>query len=187
MFLVQAKHDPSVSRKLLQGWQAKLVNDLNVDSLKVEYASLHGRLLEKCLSTTLLRFKGTLKADFGFQTSTETELLDQRMKWETPAFNPYATDTVALERYLNQLFSQSPITAKAYHRLQASTAAFEQKLAGGKHSDEATVKVGDQSFAVSSPYRGKARCVEGVEGVSRKQGSPVGDRRCSQHEDDAHR
>ncbi|KAL2068036.1 hypothetical protein VTL71DRAFT_16134 [Oculimacula yallundae] len=115
-FLVQADYDPSVSRRLLQGWQETLVNELNVHSLKFEYASLCGRLVEECLSTPSSGAKVTseLLIDFGFETLAETEMLDQRMKWETMAFNAFPTDTAALGGYLNRIFSQSPIISKAH-------------------------------------------------------------------------
>src|SRR5271169_4829342 len=49
-FLAQARSDPSVSETLLKEWEAKLKGQLNVQSLRFEYASLYGRLVKEWLS-----------------------------------------------------------------------------------------------------------------------------------------
>ncbi|KAK0099708.1 hypothetical protein ONS95_013399 [Cadophora gregata] len=112
-FLKQAQYDLSVSRKLLQQRQDKLVNELNVHSLKFDYACLCGRLVEECLSASSQSLKAPSKSDFGFETLAETDLLDQRIKWEALAFAPFPTDTIALQTYLNRLFNQFPVITKA--------------------------------------------------------------------------
>ncbi|PVH81604.1 hypothetical protein DL98DRAFT_587222 [Cadophora sp. DSE1049] len=127
-YLSQARYDLSVSRKLLQHWQNKLLNELDVHSLKFEYACLCGRLVEECLSVSSPDLRGSSKLDFGFETLAETDMLDQRMKWEALAFAPFPTDTFALQAYLNRLFTLFPVITKAHLKLRQSTAEFERKM-----------------------------------------------------------
>jgi len=140
-YLSQARYDLSVSRKLLQHWQGKLENELNVHSLKFEYACLCGHLVEECLSVSPPSLKAPFKSDFGFETLAETDMLDQRMKWEALAFASFPTDTAALQAYLTRLFMLSPVIAKAHLTLRQSIAAFEQKMNGrnGGHFNDVSM------------------------------------------------
>lgn len=92
--------------------------------------------MEECLSASSNGLKSASKAEFGFETLAETEILDQRMKWEALAFNAFPTDTPTLKAYLYRLFKLSRVISKAHLRVQKLTAAFEEKLAGGKHFDD---------------------------------------------------
>ena len=140
-YLSQARYDPSVSRKLLQHWQNRLENELNVHSLKFEYACLCGHLVEECLSVSSPSLEAPFKSDFGFETLAETDILDERMKWETLAFASFPTDTAALQAYLNRLFTLSPVIAKAHLTLRQSTAAFERKMnsRNGSHFNDSSM------------------------------------------------
>ncbi|KAG4442603.1 hypothetical protein IFR05_001933 [Cadophora sp. M221] len=117
-FLKQAEYDPSISRKQLEDWQAKILNMMDTHSLKFEYASLCGRLVEECLSTTASCPKPGTKTDFGFETLAETEMLDQRMKWEALVFSPFNTDAIALQTHLDRLFKSSTAASDAYTKLR---------------------------------------------------------------------
>jgi len=50
-FLTQAQYDPSVSPKLLEDWETSLRQQLNVQSLKYQYATLYGQLVTEWLTT----------------------------------------------------------------------------------------------------------------------------------------
>ena len=49
-FLEQARYDPSISFKLLQDWERTLTEQLNIQGLKYQYATLYGELVTEWLS-----------------------------------------------------------------------------------------------------------------------------------------
>ncbi|KAL5319863.1 hypothetical protein ACEPPN_012921 [Leptodophora sp. 'Broadleaf-Isolate-01'] len=138
-FLKQAEYDPSISRKQLEDWQAKILNVMDIHSLKFEYASLCGRLVQECLSGTAARPKIGPKTDFGFETLAETEMLDQRMKWEALVSSPFNTDVIALQAHLDRLFKSSTATCDAYTRLRQTTAEFEKEMMGAQHFNKTSL------------------------------------------------
>ena len=97
--------------------------------------------MEECLSVSPPSLKAPFKSDFGFETLAETDMLDQRMKWEALAFASFPTDTAALQAYLTRLFMLSPVIAKAHLTLRQSIAAFEQKMNGrnGGHFNDVSM------------------------------------------------
>ena len=50
-FLEQARYDPSISSKLLQDWEHTLIEQLDVQALKYQYATLYGELVTQWLSS----------------------------------------------------------------------------------------------------------------------------------------
>jgi hypothetical protein len=57
-FLDQADYDPSISSDLVEGWADSLVNELDKQSLKYEYATLFGRLVTEWIKTSGAGEKG---------------------------------------------------------------------------------------------------------------------------------
>lgn len=138
-FLNQAEYDPSVSIKLLEDWKAKLINELNIHSRKFEYASLYSEMVKECLASSTTRSKLPLLIDFEFETVTDADMLSERMKWESLAFDPFLTDTDALGSYLGKLFSATPAITGAFAKLKEATAAFEKTMVGSNHFNETSL------------------------------------------------
>jgi hypothetical protein len=115
-FVQQAKHDPSVSNGLLKDWQEKLEHELDVSSVKYEYAALFGKLVIEWIkhpnpAATALA-SGSTQGDFDSASETsETfdhvgrkEMHEQRKEWEEYAFTERKVDQDRIEEYLSELF-----------------------------------------------------------------------------------
>lgn len=141
-FLEQSNRDPSVTNKILKQTQTKLEGELDVHSLKYEYASLYGHLVEEWLATSNESSADT-SSDEGrdFQQIGREEMHEQRKTWEKYVFTPSDTDTEAIERALKKLFSSTKTIAAAYADVCEKTAIFETVLRGNeKHFDEESLK-----------------------------------------------
>ncbi|KAK6595862.1 hypothetical protein H4I96_10181 [Botrytis cinerea] len=136
LFLQQAQHDPSVSEGLLKDWQEKLEKELDVHSLKYEYASLYGRLVNEWLSAS----EEKTASDGDFESIGREEMHEQRQKWEDYVFNPLETDTAAIESYLTKLFTSTSDIKNAWENLRLQTAIFEKEMEDQVHFDEDSLK-----------------------------------------------
>lgn len=132
-FLVQAHYDPSVSTKLLQDWERSLLQELNVQSLKYQYATLYGELVTEWLSCE----KSATPADDPMEEDfedihLETEARDEgRAQWERVVFEPFDTDQDAITQYLRALFGSNGTNRqaiKALYALRKSVQEFEYSL-----------------------------------------------------------
>lgn len=112
----QPRCDPSVSSKLLKDWQIKLEKELDVHSLKYEYASLYGRLVNEWLSASEDGSDTSSSDGAGFETIGRKEMHDQRAKWEEYVFKACETDRPAIDEYLVKLFYSNKETETAYER-----------------------------------------------------------------------
>lgn len=108
-FLAQARHDPSVSAKLLGDWEKELLRHLDTQSLKFEYATLYGRLVTEWLS-----------GDQNAKTESEQDEEDDDKKMvdvdpsvklapelETKVFQSADVDLPRLRKHLSHLFDTS--------------------------------------------------------------------------------
>jgi hypothetical protein len=137
-FLEQARTDPSVSDKLQKDWQTKLEQELDIHSLKYEYASLYGRLVNEWISVS--DDTGDAFNDgLAFEKVERKEMYDQRVKWEEYVFNARATDPVAIQAYLLKLFSATKPIQSAYSRLCLATKRFESEMANTVHFDDVSL------------------------------------------------
>lgn len=59
-FLTQAQYDPSISAKTLQGWEKSLKKQLDVQSLKYQFATLYGELVTEVSLIFLLQTRNLL-------------------------------------------------------------------------------------------------------------------------------
>ncbi|KAK0103301.1 hypothetical protein ONS95_005331 [Cadophora gregata] len=139
-FLEQAKFDPSVSTTIQQEWQAKLEKQLDIHSLKYEYAALYGKLVNEWLSANVDK---TAESDAdmgsGFESIGRKEMHDQRQKWEDMVFTARETDTSAIDSYLTKLFSSTKDITSAYYTLRLETESFEKKMASDVHFDQGSL------------------------------------------------
>ena len=101
-FLYQSRHDPSVSRALLEEWQSDLLAELNIHSRKYEYASLFGRLVTEWIERrkdrgTSSRPRGPsqgsedLPTSASFEQAGREEMHQQRREWEVSHVGPFAS------------------------------------------------------------------------------------------------
>ena len=91
-FLEQAQNDPSVSEKLQRDWQMKLERELDVNSLKYEYASLYGQLVNEWLSASDSAVDDSSEISSDFEDVGRKEMHEQRVKWEEHVFKPRVTE-----------------------------------------------------------------------------------------------
>lgn len=137
-YLEQSRCDPSVSDELLADWQSKLEKELDVHSLRYEYASLYGRLVTECLSVSDDAVMETLESPIGgsgFESIGRKEMHEQREKWEEYVFKPLATDTEVINRYMTSLGDKTKESQSAFAEFKKATTAFESDMAKTGHFD----------------------------------------------------
>ena len=140
LFLEQARYDPTISSTLLLDWEASLLKRLNVQSLKYQYATLYGELVNDWIVTERVT-KGTsspMEID-GFEVIDKAEKQESRKEWEKAVFEPLETDRAAIASYLRLLFKKSS-SAKALTALRKSVANFEAELSAPVQFDEHVLK-----------------------------------------------
>lgn len=137
-FLQQAERDPSVSTKLQQDWQMKLQKELNVHSLKYEYASLYGRLVNEWLSVSNAGNASDKPSEF--EEVGRKEMHEQRATWEGYVFKAKETDTAAIKTYLEKLFNSNSAIQIAYTILAYKTKKFEEEMAKTVHFDDVSLE-----------------------------------------------
>ncbi|ROT43755.1 hypothetical protein SODALDRAFT_327970 [Sodiomyces alkalinus F11] len=109
-FLAQARHDPSVSAKMLSRWENSLVGHLDTQSLKYQYASLYGQLVTEWLSGDRSGSAPAKSSDVDVEMGEDFEdvgtaaKLEARMQWEKMVFEPANVDEGLLKSYLERLF-----------------------------------------------------------------------------------
>ena len=64
-FVDQADHDPSISQALLQQWRQSLEHELDMHSLKYEYATLFGKLVTEWIAAEGTKSSGPSSGDRG--------------------------------------------------------------------------------------------------------------------------
>lgn len=136
-FLEQARSDPSVSQKLQKDWEAKLRSELDVQSLRFEYASLYGRLVKEWLASPGI--DKSSESD-SFEEVGRKEMHEQRATWEAYVFQPLETDSKAIKLYLDGLFYSSKQRRKALELLRCNIKYFEDELSRPNGFDEHSLK-----------------------------------------------
>lgn len=137
-FIKQAQHDPSVSVRLQKEWEVDLRRRLDVNSLRFEYAEMYGNLVTEWLENPLIEENDTEGASY--QAVGRAEMHEQRSTWESYVFKPLETDTVAINSYLDQLFTSSKYMEEPLKVLRKSTRTFEKSLSSGSQFDEESLK-----------------------------------------------
>ncbi len=134
-FLAQASHDPSISPKMTQKWEESLRRHLDSQSLKFEYASLYGQLVNEWLSSAAKEGAsedGDTDMKEDFETIGNAKKLAARMAWEKAVFEPAHVDLQKLMGYLDNLFGvgnpeKGPLF-RALVRLREEVKEFEREL-----------------------------------------------------------
>jgi hypothetical protein len=138
-FLEQARCDPSVSINLQKDWQAKIEKELDVHSLRYEYASLYGKLVKEWLSTADDN-SDSKSSDGSYEEVGRKEMHDQREMWEDYVFKARETDANAIQKHLENLFKSNKEIEAAYYRLLSATEDFEKEMAKEVHFDDSSLK-----------------------------------------------
>lgn len=144
-FLQQAQHDPSISSKLLHDWELSLMQRLNVQTLKYQYATLYGELVTEWLSveqaTPALPDNVSEESEV-FEQASRKEKLEQRMQWENDVFQPFEIDQDVVRRYLQSLYGKeaNEQAFKALEALRASVEEFEASLAAPSQFNNIALK-----------------------------------------------
>lgn len=139
-FLAQARHDPSVSARLLGDWEKNLLRHLDEQSLKFEYATLYGKLVTEWLSADQNAEAETEQGD-KHDDDTKMEDVEPSAKlapeMEAKVFEPADVDLRLLRQYLDDLFNESHNTddaenvrekRRALQGLRKEVEAFEATL-----------------------------------------------------------
>jgi hypothetical protein len=125
-FNLQAKFDPSVSQDQLNKWIKGLRDELDVRSLRYEYATLYGSLVNEWLSDSGSPKAGS-EASHREQVGRK-EMHEQRSTWEKYVFSPLQTDEHAITVYLDSVFHSSSEGVQAHHAIKEATEGFMNKL-----------------------------------------------------------
>ncbi|KAI9644552.1 hypothetical protein NHQ30_006573 [Ciborinia camelliae] len=125
-FLAQAEYDPSISTQTLEKWGQSLMQHLNVQSSKYQYATLYGELVTEWLSTEEKQKAAdtagdTSETDHEFQKIKKESVArtEGRSKWENLVFEPFETDQTAIRTYLTSLFGNNGNDGQAMKALNA--------------------------------------------------------------------
>lgn len=113
-FIHQAEHDPSVSATLLSDWQSKLEHQLDLTSVKYEYAALFGKLVIEWIkhpnpaasapTTNAASSDSDREMSESFDTIGRKEMHEQRKEWESYAFTERKVDQEKIVKYLDEIF-----------------------------------------------------------------------------------
>jgi len=145
-FLDQARYDPSISPKLLQDWEQSLTKELDIQSLKYQYATLYGQLVTEWLSTEKAA-KPSDEKDVeqmeDFEKVDWKEKDEARASWEEVVFQPYEVDPMAVGSYLNELFGKNGTEKKvlgALDKLREEVEAFEITLTSPRQFNNSVLR-----------------------------------------------
>jgi len=133
-FSAQARYDPSVSAEMLQTWEASLIEHLDMQSLKFQYASLYGQLVSEWLSKDQRPVPGrTPQAGSSADEAAANETkLEMRKIWENTVFSDSGVEAAQVSAYLKDLFSaDDPVKEKvsdALRVLRSSVTSFEVSM-----------------------------------------------------------
>ncbi|KAM3074112.1 hypothetical protein ACMFMG_003066 [Clarireedia jacksonii] len=145
-FLAQAEYDPSISLKSLESWEHSLMQHMNIQSSKYQYATLYGELVTEWLSKERESDADNVsETSEGFQQiKEESEARKQgRAQWEKLVFEPSDTDQVAITAYLRSLFGndgENTQAIKALVDLRKSVEDFELSLSSPGQFNETVLK-----------------------------------------------
>jgi hypothetical protein len=132
-FLEQTKFDTSVSEKLIQRWEEKLLQYLSVQASKFQYADLYGKLVTEWLSSEKaapVQPDADVEMTESFEELPGAKKLSARTEWEKSVFEPAVVDVDALKAYLEELFiTDKKEATAAIKRLREKVEDFESHLA----------------------------------------------------------
>ncbi|CRG89676.1 hypothetical protein PISL3812_06715 [Talaromyces islandicus] len=127
-FLLQTRHDASVSDEVVQEWIASLEDNLRYHTVKYEHAKFYSDLVSEWLAD-LEEHPGEESLDkSSFEQVGRQEMHDQRATWESLVFSPAEVDSQAVETYLDKLFNRTKLSQQALKELRERIRDFGSHL-----------------------------------------------------------
>lgn len=134
-FLLQSRHDPSISQAALQDRITQLEKELRYLEIKHEHGAFYSKLVTEWLSEldgsinpTVDEPKST-DSDSDFENVGRAEMHEQRATWESLVFTAATNvNEDAIRSYLNDLFTQTKLSQQALKDLRASIQSFGTEL-----------------------------------------------------------
>lgn len=146
-FLGQARSDPSVSPKMVGAWERSLLDQLDVQSLRFQYASLYGNLITEWLSgddQESVKDEENGGARDTFEVVDAATKLESRMEWESAVFEPAEVDTTSLEQYLDGIFGgtgeENKAISDALLSVQDAVYQFESQISKPNQFNPSTLR-----------------------------------------------
>lgn len=131
-FFAQARYDPSVSRELVDSWGNALLQRLDMQSLKFQYASLYGKLVTEWLSLDHGMSRKRALPDNTSESAAKKAKIESRQAWQDLVFTSPDVNGEAMTQYLRALFgvgtADNARVLDALKALRNSVAAFEVDL-----------------------------------------------------------
>lgn len=138
-FQKQAQHDPTISHALFQEWESTLMQKLDTRSLKLQYASLYGELVNDWLSRDSGTQDGNAMDVDSFEIVDKAEQQVSRKQWEKAVFTPLETNATMIKSYLDALFGKAN-SVKALVALRKTVEKFEAALSAPNQFTQDTLK-----------------------------------------------
>jgi hypothetical protein len=141
-FLEQALFDPSVSRKVLEGWEKTLLQYLSVQASNFQYADLYGKLVTEWLSSEKTQpTDDDVEMMDSFEKIPGAKKLASRATWEKNVFEPASVDIQALKVYLEQLFiTDKKAATSAITDLRKQVENFENSISAAQQFNIPTLR-----------------------------------------------
>ncbi|PVI02013.1 hypothetical protein DM02DRAFT_613202 [Periconia macrospinosa] len=138
-FLEQVRYDPSVSPKVLEGWEASVRQHLAIPSAKYQYADLYGKLVTEWLSSerTALSSDGDVTMADSFEEVPGVKKMESRAHWEKRVFTPGDVDVGGLKAYLSEIFLPNGEEESKAQRTNKSFIDLKQHVQNCERSFEA--------------------------------------------------
>lgn len=138
-FLLQSRHDPSISQVALQDRIHQLERELRYLEIKHEHGEFYSQLVTEWLSEldggsastagVTSETKPT-ESDPSFESVGRAEMHEQRATWESLVFTPAThVNEDAIQSYLDDLFTQTKLSRQALKDLRTSIQSFGTNLA----------------------------------------------------------
>ncbi|KAH7110888.1 hypothetical protein B0J11DRAFT_599189 [Dendryphion nanum] len=128
-FLEQARHDPSISPKVVEDWEKSILQYFAVHSSKLQYADLYGKLVTEWLSVDQMAPQDDdVEMNESFEELPGVKKLEARVEWEKSVFEAADVDKNAVTAYLQRLFNATKTARNALNALRAQVAAFENQI-----------------------------------------------------------
>ncbi|CAG8908035.1 unnamed protein product [Penicillium egyptiacum] len=134
-FLLQSRHDPSVSQAALQDRITQLEKELRYLEIKHEHGAFYSKLVTEWLSELDGSITSTADetkcndSDPSFENVGRAEMHEQRATWESLVFTAAThVNEDTIRSYLNDLFTQTKLSQQALKDLRASIQSFGTEL-----------------------------------------------------------
>lgn len=134
-FLLQSRHDPSISQAALQDRIDQLEKELRYLEIKHEHGAFYSNLVKEWLSeldgsiTSTANESKSTESDPNFENVGRAEMHEQRATWESLVFNAAThVNENAIRSYLNDLFTKTKLSQQALKDLRASIQSFGTDL-----------------------------------------------------------